>query len=214
MNPINPYNQGEQYPPSGLPGQNSGVWPPPPGGAGYQMPGLTFPFKTEFYSVKGSVPLFRVGTVSLYPEGLTIQGKAVPRYEIQLPILIVSALLIGFLIVWAILEYAFRRDAVANVPWNDVQGVTLVPKQRRICIVYNAPNYKGVIKTFSLAFRPAQPEYDAFAQNIQTSLPGRVVEGKLARWTSPPTWVFVAAVVIGILVRMSLASHAPGAAGP
>ncbi len=212
INPGNPYNTGSQYPPSSLPGQNSGVWPPPPTG-GSQPQALMFPFKTEFYSAGGSVPLFRVGTVSLYPEGVSIQGKAVPRYEIQIPILIISALLIGFLIVYALLEYAFRQDVVANIPWADVRGVTLVPKQRRICLVYDAPNYKGITKTFSLTFRPVQAEYDAFALNIQTFLPGRVTEGKLARWTSPAVWIFVAAIVFSLVVRLGLASLMHGAGG-
>ena len=214
MNPINPgdpYNPGNQYPPSELPSQNPSVWPPPPTGFGSHPQALMFPFKTEFYSAGGSVPLFRVGFMSLYPEGVSVQGKAVPRYEIQIPILIVSALLVGFLLVYLLLEYAFRQDVVANIPWADVRGVTLVPRQRRICLVYDAPNYKGVTKTFSLTFRPVQAEYDAFVQNIQTFLPGRVAEGKLARWTSPAVWIFVAAIVFGVIVQVALASLTHGA---
>ncbi len=215
MNPINPgppynsSNPGNPYPPSELPGQNPGVWPPPPTG-GIQPQALTFPFKTEFYTAGGSVPLFRVGTLSLYPEGVSIQGKAVPRYEIQVPILIASALLVGFLIVYLLLEYAFRGDAMANIPWAEVRGVTLVPKQRRICLVYDAPNYKGITKTFSLAFRPGPAAYDAFVQNIQIFLPDRVTEGKLSRWTSPAVWIFLVAIVFGILVQVALASLTHG----
>ena len=210
INPGDPYNSGNQYPPSELPGQNPNVWPPPPTG-GSQPQALMFPFKTEFYTAAGSVPLFRVGTVSLHAEGVSIQGKAVPRYEIQIPILIVSALLVGFIIVYALLEYAFRGDAMANIPWTDVRGVTLVPKKRQICLVYDAPNYKGIVKTFSLTFRPAQAEYEAFAQNIQTFLPGRVTEGSLKRWTSPAVWIFAVAVLFGIIVQVALASLTHGA---
>ncbi len=216
INPGNPYNpgnsspQGSLYPPSELPSQSPGVWPPAPA-LGSQPQALTFPFKTEFYTAGGSVPLFRVGTVSLYPEGVSIQGKAVPRYEIQVPILIVSALLVGFIIVYALLEYAFRGDAVANIPWADVRGVTLVPNKRRICLVYDAPNYKGITKTFSLTFRPDPATYDAFVQNIQTFLPGRVTEGKLSRWTSPAVWIFLVAIVFGIAIQVALASLTHGA---
>lgn len=195
--------------------QNSGVWPPPPTnqasmlGQGNAPAALTFPFRTLFFFVKpSSVPNFRVGTVALYPEGVSIQGKAITRYENQVSILIISLFLRLFLVAYLVMEYAFRRDEIVNVPWAEVQGVTLVPKKRYVCVVYNAPNYKGVVKKFSLTFRPDPAYYTAFVENIQTFLPGRVTEGKLRRWTSPPVWIFCGAlfavlIFLGILFATS-----------
>lgn len=206
MNPINP---GSQYPPRDLPGQTPSVWPPPPTSQFASPQALTFPFKTIFQYVKpSSVPLFRVGTVSLYPEGVSIQGKAVTRYEIQASILAISLFLRLFLVAYLIMEYAIRRDEFLNVPWADVKEVVLVPKKRRVCLVYNAPNYKGIIKTFSLTLSPGLAYYEAFVGSVTGFLPDRVIEGKLRPWTSPPVWIFctgllVILIFLGILFAAS-----------
>ena len=199
----------DQLIPNQLPEPDSGVWPPAPTNQAKSSQSLTFPFKTLFLYVKpSSVPTFRQGTLTLSPEGVSIQGKAVTRYEIQLPILAATFFLRLFLLVYLLLEYAIRHDEFLNVPWADVRGATLVPKKRRVCLVYDAPNYKGVIKTFSLAFRPDPAYYDTLVGSLQTFLPGRVLEGKLRAWTSPPVWVFCAGlllvlVVIGIVFAVS-----------
>lgn len=199
--------------------QNAGVWPPPPTNQastfGQAAPvALTFPFKTLFFYVKpSSVPNFRVGTVALYPEGISIQGKAVTRYENQVSILIISLFLRLFLVAYLIMEYAIRRDEMVNVPWASVQEVALVPKKRYICLVYSAPNYKGVVKKFSLTFRPEPAYYAAFVENIQTFLPGRVTEGQLRRWTSPPVRVFCGGLLVVLIFLGILFATSPQSLG-
>ncbi len=211
INPGNPYNSGNQFPPSELPGQNPGVWPPPPTGQFAPPQALTFPFKTIFQYVKpSSVPLFRVGTVSLYPEGVSIQGKAVTRYENQWSILAISLFLRLFLVAYLIMEYAIRRDEFLNVPWSDVKQVVLVPKKSRVCLVYDAPNYKGIIKTFSLTFNLGVTYYEAFVSNITGFLPDRISEGKLRPWTSPPVWIFCIGLLLVLIfygVLFATTSH-------
>ena len=200
----------DQYIPGSTPDPNAGVWPPPPTSLFASPQALTFPFKTIFQYVKpSSVPLFRVGTVSLYPEGVSIQGKAVTRYEVQASILAISLFLRLFLVAYLIMEYGIRRDEFLNVLWSDVKEVVLVPKKRRVCLVYNAPNYKGIIKTFSLTFNPGTAYYDAFVGSVTGFLPDRVIEGKLRPWTSPPVWIFCTGIVIALIFLGIIAATSP-----
>lgn len=190
------------------------VWPPPPTNQASLPQAQTYPFKTLLSYVQGSVSNFRVGTVTLYPEGVAIQGKAIIRYEIQVPILILCLFLrLGFLVAYAIMEYGLRRDEVANVSWSDVRLLVLSPKKQRVCLVYDAPNYKHVTKTFSLAFKLEPALYERFVASVGQSIPERVQEGKLRAWTSPPVWVFCGGVLIGlaiILIAFLTASHGSG----
>ncbi len=197
-----PENYGQPAPPSGTwtstpPPAPEGTWPPPPTLA----PGVTVPFKTVFAYVEGSVPLFRVGTLSFGGQGLLIQGKVVPRYEIQVPIVAVCFLLrVGWIIAYLIMEYAARSDAALDVPWDQVRRIILVPRKRQACVVYQAPNYKGVVKPFSLTTKLEPAAYDAYAAAANQYAPGRVGEGKLRAWTSPVVWT----VCIGILLAVLL----------
>ncbi len=206
----------EPNPPYITPGETSPVWPPPPTNQAYLPQARTYPFKTLLKYVQGSVPNFRVGTVSLLPEGVVIHGKSVVRYEIQVPILIACLLLrLGFIIAYATMEYGVRRDERMTIDWANIRSLVLAPKKQQVCLVYDAPNYKGVIKTFSLAFKLDPALYESFAANVRESLPDRVQEGKLRAWTSPPVWVFCGGVVAGLVVLLILfvvSSH--GAATP
>ena len=185
--------------------QSGGVWPPPP----TQTPGVMIPFRTVFAFAEGSVPLFRIGSLSFNEKGVTIQGKVVPRYEIQVPIIAALFLIrIGWLIAYLIMEYAVRSDAALAVPWGQVRRVVLAPRKRQACLVYEAPNYKGVLKTFSLTTKLDPAMYDAYVAAARQSIPDRVAEGKLRAWTSPVVWtvcvgVLISLVVIGILVALS-----------
>jgi len=203
----------EPFPPGNSPEPTSSVWPPPPTNQATPS-ALTFPFKTLFQYVKpSSVPTLRAGTLALYPKGVSLQGKAVTRYEIQVPILILTLFLRLFLVAYLLLEYAIRHDESLNVPWTNVRGVTLVPKRRRICLVYDAPNYKGAVKTFSLTFQADPVHYAAFAENIPAFLPDRVTEGKLRAWTSPPVWVFCGGVLASLLIIGILLAVSPQSLG-
>ena len=192
MNPLTP---------GSMPDPNAGVWPPPP--SAYLPQAQTYPFVTQLSYVQGSVPDFRVGTVTLSPEGVFIQGKSVIRAEIQVPILIGCLFLrLGFLIAYAIMEYGFRRDATLSVAWADVRELVLVPNKNRACLVYTAPNYKGVAKTFSLAFKLDPALYASFVAEAGRSIPERVHEGKLRAWTSPKAWVLLGGVLAACLVLL------------
>jgi len=190
------------------------IWPPPPTNQASLPQAQTYPFKTLLNYVQGSVTNFRVGTVTLYPEGVAIQGKAIIRYEVQVPILILCLFLrLGFLIAYAIMEYGLRRDDMVNVPWSDVRLLVLAPKKQRVCLVYDAPNYKGVVKTFSLAFKLESALYENFVAAVGQSIPERVQEGKLRAWTSPPVWVFCGGALLGLailLVVFLTTSHGAG----
>ena len=191
------------------------VWPPPPTNQATSPQAVTFPFKTLLSYVQGSVPDFRVGTVTLYPEGVTIQGKAVVRSEIQVPVLIACLFLrLGFFIAYAIMEYAIRRDEVLSVPWASIKRIVTVPKKRRVCLVYSAPNYKGVVKTFSLAFKLEPVQYAAFVSAAQRQVPDRLGEGKLRAWTSPRVWVFCGGALVGLLILLVVALTSGHATGP
>ena len=195
-------------------GASGGIWPPPPLGQHYASQALTFPFKTLFSYVKGSVPNFRVGTVTLYPEGFSIQGKAVIRYEIQVPILIACFLLrLGFFIAYVVMEYAIRRDETLSVAWADVRSLVLVPKKNRVCLVYDAPNYKGIVKTYSLAFKLEPGQYESFVSNVGAFIPERVAEGKLRAWTSPKVWVFCGGALAGLLILLVIYLMTPHVGG-
>ncbi len=172
--------------------------------------GQTYPFRTWFGYVRGSVPDFRVGILTLSPEGVLIQGKAVVRSEIQVPILMACLLLrFGFLIAYVALEYGFRRDAALSVPWVNVSELVLVPKKNRVCLVYTAPNYKGVMKTFSLAFKLNPTLYAAFVDCVGQSVPERVHEGKIRAWTSPKAWVFLGGILVGLSILLAVFLLAP-----
>jgi hypothetical protein len=195
---------GNSWPPP--PSTQTGVWPPPPT---FQPQGIWFTFKTLFLRVEGSVPDFRLGTINLSDVGFSIQGKAVTRYEIQVPILIACLLLrFGFLIAYAILEYAVRRDVMLSVPWAQVRQVVLVPSKQRVCLVYDAPNYKGVLKTFSLVFKPDPGQYQNFAATAQQFIPGRVSEGRLRTWTSPASWIFMGGLILGLIILLIIVAAA------
>ncbi len=195
-----PPNPGNVWPPP--PAPEPGVWPPPPTG---QPQGFWFPFKTLLTRAEGSVPNFRLGSINLSESGVYIQGKAVTRYEIQVPILIACLFLrLGFLIAYMVLEYAIRRDEVLTIPWAQVRQVVLVPNKQRVCLVYDAPNYKGVVKTYSLAFKPDPGQYEKFAATADQFIPGRVQPGKLRGWTSPAVTVFLCGVVLSLVIVVVL----------
>ena len=196
---MNPQIPGQPDPPGVWPPAitPSEVWPPPP----TQAPTAVVPFKTVFAYVEGSVPLFRAGTLAFGEGGVTIQGKAVPRYEIQVPVIAALFFLrIGWLIAYLVMEYGVRGDALLNVAWNQVRRVVLVPRKRRICLVYDAPNYKGVVKPFSLTTKLDPGAYDAYAAAASQHIPDRVAEGKLRAWTSPVVWTVCAGILISLVV--------------
>ncbi len=204
MNPINPHNSGNQYPPSELPGQASGVWPPPPTGQFQAVQPLAVcPFRWTYRRAPGPIGAkaciadLREGVLQFDAEGVIIQGKAVPRAEIRALVLIPCFLLSLLVAVLAnsLMEYAFRHDEYLGVRWDRVKEVTLAPNKQQACLVYEAPNYAGKIKTFSLAFIPMPGYYEALVQAMQQYAPVPVTQGRLRMASSP-----ILLAVLGILL--------------
>ena len=196
------------------PSSEAGVWPPPPSVAG-AVPAVAAPFKWLYRRASGKVAGrafiadFREGLVQLEPQGLVIQGKVVPRAEIRLLVLI-PCLLFSVLVAAianAVMEYGMRKDQWLSVRWGSVREVLLSPTKQQAVIIYDAPNYAGKIKTFSLAFTPAPGYYEAFAAAARQHAPGAVTEGRLRNATSPAVWALLGASVllIGGLVLWAMA---------
>lgn len=200
-----------EFPPPGAvpPSFNAGVWPPPPSVAG-AVPAVAAPFKWLYRRAAGKVAGrafiadFREGLVQLEPQGIVIQGKVVPRAEIRMLVLIPCLLISVFiaLIANAVMEYGMRKDQWLSVPWSSVREVLLSPTKQQAVLIYDAPNYAGVTKTFSLAFTPAAGYYETFAVAARQYVPGAVTEGRLRNATSPIVWAFVG--LAALLLSVSL----------
>ena len=122
-----------------------------------------------FLRINGPVSDFRKGSIHVQDQGLLITGKAVPNAELQIPIMIVTEFLRVWLFAVLLMEYAFRKEKWLSVPWEHVQQIGLVPKKRRVCLVFHAPNDKGIVKTFSLAFKLEPDQYENFLDRSRRS---------------------------------------------
>jgi hypothetical protein len=149
------------------------------------------PFKTLFLRIDGPVSDFRTGVVEVTTEGIRITGKAVKNAEAQIPILIVTLFLRLWLIAYLLLEYAFRNDKWLTVPWRHVRQVGLTPRKRRVCLVFETPNDKGIVKTFSLAFKVPPEHYDSLVESLREFVGPRVEEVKMRSWNSPAMVMFL-----------------------
>lgn len=160
--------------------------------------------------VDGFVSDFREGTIGLDPAGVTIAGKMQPRAEIFQTIQIITFLLSILICIIAsvIMRYAALRPEQIRLSWQQVRQIVLQPNKRRACIVFDAPNYKNVIKTFSLAFTLPPAEYEAFS-NMATQLGvSQTTVGKLRSATSPVVWaVLILFVIVTILVIIAEMHH-------
>ncbi len=205
----------DQYLPGSQPDPNAGVWPPAPTGQpGGQYPApqpmIGIPFKFALRrapgkaAAKAKISDIREGFLQFDPQGIIIQGKAIPRAEIRALVLIPCFLISLLIAVIAnsLMEYAFRHDEYLGVRWTDVREVTLAPEKQQACLVYDAPNYAGKVMTFSLAFTPVAGAYEALAQSLRAYAPVSVTEGKLRSATSP---ILIAFLVVFLLTIFGLA---------
>lgn len=185
------------------PSSEAGVWPPPPSVSG-AVPAVAVPFKWLYRRASGKIAGrafiadFREGLVQLEPEGIVVQGKAVPRAEIRLLVLIpclIFSVLIA-VIANAVMEYGMRKDQWLAVRWDSVREVLLSPTKQQAVLIYEAPNHAGKVKTFSLAFTPAPGYYETFAAAARQYASGAVTEGRLRNATSPAVWVILGAFVL------------------
>ena len=193
------------------PSSEAGVWPPPPSVAG-AVPAVTISFRWLYRRASGKVAGrafiadFREGVVQLEPQGLVIQGKVMPRAEIRVPVLIFCLLISAFIAVIAnaMIEYGMRKDQWLVVRWDGVREVLLSPTKQQAVLIYDAPNYAGVTKTFSLAFTPAPGYYEMFAAAARQYVPGAVTEGRLRNAPSPVVWLALALLVLLLSVGTSV----------
>ncbi len=137
---------------------------------------------------KANVADFREGYLQFDPEGIIIQAKAVPRAEIRAWVLVPCVLLSLLIAVVAnsIMEYAMRSDQRLGVRWDSIKEILLSPDKQQACLVYDAPNYKGNIKTFTLAFTPAPGYYEMLVQAARQYAPGQIAEGRFEERNAAP----------------------------
>lgn len=170
------------------------VWPPPPCDPAKNSSldaEVTVSFTTQFRFVEGSVPNFRRGAVRVSSEGLLLEGKSVLPYEYQVPVFLVGLLLPPlWIIAYLVMEYGLRHTELLALSWSSVRRVAYAGGEQMVCIVYDALNYKGIEKVYSLAFTLNKNEYDAFLACASHWLPASVGEGRLRLWTSPMNWAF------------------------
>lgn len=179
------------------------VWPLPPMVSDEnQGPVASFPFKEEYRKVKGNVSDFRIGTVTLSSLGVDLQGKMAPCAEVRTPIVILFFILlrgIGGLIAHYVIDYGFRRDGALRIGWDNVQSIVVSPKHQRACLAFNAPNQKGKVKLFSLAFRLLPAEFAQFLETVQHYAADRVVEGRIPGATPVVIWILLI-VLVALLI--------------
>lgn len=195
------------------------VWPPPPM-TGQPQSGWAGPvcgFKWLFrrppgkLAKKALVADYREGYLQCDEGGIIIQGKAVPRAEIRLMVLLPAIFFSPLIAIIAnlVMEYGMRKDRREGVPWGSIKQIMLAPEKGQAAIVYDAYNHATQIKTYSLAFTPAPGQYEAFVQTARRCAPDRVEEGALVSATPVILWVLLAFIVLCVLGLVALALHKP-----
>ena len=189
---------------------STAVWPPPP----TTSPTTSVPFKNIYVVSKGYISDFRVGTMAVYGEGITIAGKTVMSSERQYWWLVVLFFVRIWLIAAVAMEYWLRKEASLALEWRQISRLVFQPKKRNVCIAYTLTDDKGRVKEFSLATKLTQPLYDAFTSSVAANAPPNVEivgNGKLstsfrsAAWYSLLTcWLIVAAVAAIVLLAFPL----------
>ena len=208
----------EQFTQGSLPDPNLTVWPPPPMGQPQAaLPLAACPFKWTYRRAPGKVGSkaciadMREGVLQFDTEGVIIQGKAVPRAEIRalvlVPYVLISVLIA--IIANSLMEYAFRQDQYLGVRWGDVREILLAPNKQQACLIYDAPNYAGKIKTFSLAFTPTPGSYETFAQAVRANAPVSIAEDRLRIASSPLILGFLAFLILAVFGLLLWAFLAP-----
>ncbi len=208
----------DQFVSGNAPDPNASVWPPPPMGQPQAaQPLAVCPFKWTYrrapgkLAAKANIADLREGVLQFDPDGVIIQGKAVPRAEIRALVLIPCVLISLLLAVIAnsLMEYAFRQDQYLGVRWSSVREVLLAPDKQQACLIYDAPNYAGKIKNFSLAFTPTPGYYESLVQAVRQYAPVPVAEDRLRMASSPVLLAVLAALVVGVIFFILWAAISP-----
>jgi len=180
------------------------VWPPPIYGQTSGQPGAPLPlpsYKFTFYyeRVEGIVSDYREGNLSVAGDGLYVNGKMIPRAEIYQSILIAALFARGAIILaYLIMRYGFLRPEYTFIPWSTVRSLTTMPRKRKLCVVFDAPNYKGVIKRFSLTMKFKKEDYAAVTDTLDSAAPGLAQPGVIRSANSPVVLVWMACMLLGL----------------
>ena len=189
------------------------VWPPPPTVGAPQPAAWTLPATPFQYlyrrgpgpvGAKSPISDFRSGTLFFDDQGIIIDGRACPRaqvrYAVSLPFVLLGLLTAA--VAHYVMEYGVQHPERLGVRWDQVRHLTADPAKPQGCLVYDAPDYKGRIRTFSLGFTMT-PGYDGvLRQAARTFIPDRFQEARLRNATTPGVWVFLGvffAVLLGII---------------
>ena len=180
-------------------GSYAGVWPPPVN-TGPALPGveqLLAPFTFVYKRLKGSLADFRDGSISVSDEGITIDGRAMPRAEIYTPIMVVLVVLSLLLdaIAYSIMRYGMLRPQQVKLPWSNISAIVLVPQRRWVGLSYSAPNYKGTVKQFCFCFGLQPDQFETFEALARQYAPEVTSVGKLKAGRS-----IIVLVLVGISV--------------
>jgi hypothetical protein len=178
------------------------VWPPPPNVEGHPaFMGHQFEFLNIHKRDSENVSDFRTGTITVDPAGITFQGKTAIPAEIYKPVMIVGWLVIGCAVLIAdlIMRYCVFYNRVCRLNWSSIQRIVLVEQRCLACVVYDAPNEYGKVKTFSFAFSMPPERYDAFLATINQYAPGLARPGKLKRGDST-----LMMILMGFIIFMCL----------
>ncbi len=194
-----------------------GVWPPPPvvqpQPSQWDTPFV--PFKYLYRRGVGSAGAkaptsdFREGVLFFDEYGVIIDGKACPRAEVRywvsMPFILLGLLVAA--VVHYVMEYAVQHPERIGVRWDQVRHITVDPAKSQGCIVYDAPNYKGDIRTFSLGLTITPGYEETLRYAARTFIPDRFQEARLRNATLPGVWIFIAvffAALIGIILFAAL----------
>ena len=194
------------------PSVQGSVWPPPPL---MQPVPQAVPFTPFTYlyrraagpvAVKANISDFREGKFFFDEQGVIIDGRACPRAEIRYAIVIPCVclgLLIGAVVSY-VLEFAFQHPERIGVRWDQVRQIAIDPAKPQGCLVYDAPDYKGRPRTFSLGFTMT-PGFDGpLRQAARVFVPDRLQEIRLRNATSPRAWAWSGVVILAIVVGLLL----------
>ena len=180
------------------------VWPPTPT---VPPPRPVHSVSAQMFTAGGPVSDFRAGTLCLDADGIDLDGRAAIRAEIAFPLCLLGALFffVGAVLVALILELVGRPDR-QHIPWRQVQRVVLAPRRQRVCLVYEAPDHRGMPRSWSLTFQFAPAAYAPFLEEMAQYAPGRAAEGPLRRWAPAHVWVFIAPILALAIVFIVLAA--------
>ena len=162
-------------------------------------------------AAKAPVSDFREGVLLFDEQGVIIDGKACPRAEIRYwvatPFILLG--LVVAAVMHYILEYAVQHPERIGVRWEQVRQITVDPNKPQGCIVYDAPNYKGAIRTFSLGMTITPGYEETLRYAARTFIPDRFQESRLRNATPLWVWIFLAvffAALFGFLMWAALHS--------